>query len=80
MSYTCLKPRSGCVAVGLCNLTGKNIILKPNTVVAKISAANVVHHMLVHKNLMGTKNEQATAHPGGLHNMIEVGTCSDDLK
>ena len=80
MSYTCLKPRSGHVAVGLCSLTGKNIILKPNTIVAKISAANVVHHMLAPKNPMGTKNEQANAHPSELHNITEMGAHSDDLK
>ena len=40
MSYTCLKPGSGHVAIGLHNLTGKNIIVKPNTIVTKISAAN----------------------------------------
>ena len=53
MRYTCLKQRSGHVAVGLYNLTGKNIILKPNMVVAKISAANVVPHMLAPKNPVG---------------------------
>ena len=36
MSYTCLKPGSGCVAIGLHNLTAKNVILKPKMVVAKI--------------------------------------------
>ena len=35
-SYTCLKPGSGHVAAGLHNLTGKNTVLKPNIVVAKI--------------------------------------------
>ena len=49
-SYTCLKPISGHVAVGPHNHTGKNIILKPNIVAAKISAANVVPHMLAPKN------------------------------
>ena len=80
MSYTCLKPRSGCVAVGLCNLTVKNIILKPNMIVAEITAANVVPHILVPKNSMGTKNEQATTHLSELCNTTEVGTCSDNLK
>ena len=71
MSYTCLKPGSGCVAVGLCNHTEKNIILKPNMVVAKISAANVVPHMLKPKNPMGMKSEQAAAHLSELHNLIK---------
>ena len=68
------------MAVGLCNLTGKNIILKPNITVAKISAANVVPHNLAHKNPMGTKNQQATVHPSELHNTTEAGTCLDDLE
>ena len=80
MSYTCLKPRSAHLAVGLHNLTGKNIILKPNIFIAKISAAIVVPHMLAPKNPIGTKNEQATACRSQLCNMIKVDTHLDDLK
>ena len=80
MSYTYLKPGSVHVAIGLCNLTGKNIILKPNTIVAKISPANVVPHMLAHKNPTGTESEQATAHLSKFYNTNEGGTCSDDPK
>ena len=80
MSYTCLKPGSGCVAIGLHNLTGKNIILKPNTVIVKISAANVVPHMLASKNPVGTRSKQATAHPNELCNRIKLNTHSDNLK
>ena len=79
-SYTCLKPGSGCVAVGLCNLMGKSIVLKPNMVIAKISAANVVPHMLAPKNPVSMINKQAMAHPSEHNNRNKVGTCSDDLE
>ena len=80
MSYTCLKPRSGCVAIGLCNLTGKNIILKPNMVVAKISAANVVPHMLAPKNPVGMTDKWTMAHLSKHHNTNEAGTHLDDFR
>ena len=80
MSYTCLKPGSGHVAVGLNNLTGKNIILKPNMVIAKISAANVIPIMLALKNPIGIKGKQATTHLSKLCNMIKMSTYSDGLK
>ena len=80
MSYTCLKPGSAHVAEGCHNLMGKNIIPKLNTIIAKISAANVVPHMLAPKNPMGTKNEKATACLSKLHNMAKVGTHSDNPK
>ena len=57
MTFTCLKPRSACVAVGLCSLTGNNIILKPNMVVAKISAAYVAPYMLVHNSPVGNERQ-----------------------
>ena len=79
-SYTCLKPGSGHVTIALCNLMGKNIVLKPNTVVAKISAANVVPHMLASKSPESMINKQATAHPSRHHNMNEPNTCSSDFK
>ena len=74
MSYTFLKLRSGHVAVGLCNLTGKISILKPNTVVAKISAANVVSDMLTSKNPGGMTDKQTMAYPSKHHNTNEAGT------
>ena len=68
------------MAVGLHNLTGKNIIPKPNTVIAKISAANVVPHMLVPKNPIDAKSMQAAAHSSELCNATQVSTCSDDIE
>ena len=79
-SYTCLKPGSSHVAVGLCNLTGKNIILKPNMIIAKISAANVVPHMLAPKNPIDTESEQTTSCLSKLYNTIEEVIHSDDLE
>ena len=80
MSYTHLKPGSGHVAIGLCNLIGKNIILKLKPVIAKISTANVVCHMLAPKNPVGTESEQAAACLNELSNTTKENTCSDDLK
>ena len=80
MSYTCLKPRSGPVAVGPNNLTGNNIIIKSNTVVAKISAANVVPHMLAPKNPVGMTDKQTVTCLSEHHNTNKVGTHSDDLE
>ena len=80
MSYTCLKPGSGHVPIGLCNLTGKNIILKPNMIIAKISAVNVVPHMLAPKNPVSTESEWEAAHPSEPGNMTEESTHSNDLE
>ena len=40
-------------------------------VIAKISAANVVPHMLAPKNPVGTESKQATVHPSLLSNMTK---------
>ena len=40
-------------------------------IIAKISAANEVPHMLAPKNPIGTESEETTAHPNELHNMIK---------
>ena len=48
-------------------------------VIGKISAANIVPHMLAPKNSVGTKSEQAAACLSELHNPTEVGSCSPKM-
>ena len=45
-----MKPGSNKVVVSLKNLTSKEVILKANTVIGKIEAANAVPPMLAHKS------------------------------
>ena len=61
------------LAIEHCNLIGKNIVLKPKMVTAKISAPNVVFLMLAPKNPIGTESKQATAHLSEFCNMIKRG-------
>ena len=48
-SYSFIKPSSNKVAVGVRNLTSKQIVLKAGTIIGKIEAANEVPPMLVPK-------------------------------
>ena len=49
-SYTCLKPGSSKINMGLRNLTSKSIMIKAKSVVVKLAAANAVPSMLASKN------------------------------
>ena len=48
-SYGFIKPTSNKVAVGIRNLTSKQIVSKTGTIIAKIEAANAVPPMLAPK-------------------------------
>ena len=55
-SYACLKTGSSRVSVSLRNLTGRTVTIKPETVVAKLAAANVVPPKLAPKVEKETEN------------------------
>ena len=72
-SYSFIKPSSNKVAVGVRNLTSKQVVLKAGTIIGKIEAANAVPPMLAPKleneleeemnsnlKLIKTSKEQAT--------------------
>ena len=48
-SYSFIKPSSNKVAVGVRNLTSKQVVLKAGTIIGKIEAANAVPPMLAPK-------------------------------
>ena len=48
-SYSFIKPSSNKVAVGIRNLTSKQVVLKAGTIISKIEAANAVPPMLAPK-------------------------------
>ena len=48
-SYSFIKPSSNKVAVGVRNLTGKQVVLKAGTIIGKIEAPNAVPPMLAPK-------------------------------
>ena len=48
-SYSFIKPSSNKVAVGVRNLTSKQVVLKTGTIIGKIEAANAVPPMLAPK-------------------------------
>ena len=48
-SYSFIKPSSNKVAVGVRNLTSKQVVLKAGTIIGKIEAANAIPPMLVPK-------------------------------
>ena len=48
-SYSFIKPSSNKVAIGVRNLTSKQVVLKAGTIIGKIGAANVVPPMLAPK-------------------------------
>ena len=63
-SYSFMKPGSNKVVVSVKNLTSKEIILKAETVVEKVEAANAVPPMLAPKseNVNATSNIFQTLH------------------
>ena len=57
-SYSFLKPSSNKVAVGVRNLTSKQVVLKAGTIIGKIEAANAVPPMLAPKPEIETLKEK----------------------
>ena len=59
-SYSFLKPNSNKVAVGVRNLTSKQVVLKAHIIIGKIEAANTVPPMLVPKPEIETTKGKET--------------------
>ena len=58
-SYGFIKPSSNKVAVGIRNLTSKQIVLKAGTIIGKIEAANAVPPMLAPKSEIGETDTES---------------------
>ena len=57
-SYSFIKPSSNKVAVGVRNLTSKQVVLKAGTIIGKVEAANAVPPMLAPKPEIETAKEK----------------------